>query len=321
MKLKHVAATALILVAAATTFAQDSLEKIVSSSNPQTEIVTNTTKNVNYPQNQIHYTQAELNALKIPHQSTPNANGKISIRSNDPRTNTKAFRNAKIKQINEAKKYDSLITRIDNDREKFLDIYNSANASDKAAVIDSARAYLEKTMLDEIFPTWTGTKWDFNGTSEHPMNIMNVDGTKGMIACGYFVSTTLQDAGMNFDRYVLARNPSSEIINYLSGKDQTRAAHRTIKQMGDKLDEKFGEEADGIYVLGLSCHTGFLLKKGDDLRFIHSSYMQPYGVVNEDANISRPIIGSRDLYLGKLFNDNMVKKWITDERVDVKEWK
>ena len=42
-------------------------------------------------------------------------------------------------------------------------------------------------MTDSVFPHWMGTKWDFNGVS-------NVPG-KGMIACGYFVSTTLKHVG------------------------------------------------------------------------------------------------------------------------------
>ena len=65
-------------------------------------------------------------------------------------------------------------------------------------------------MTDSVFPDWMGTKWDFNGVS-------NVPG-KGMIACGYFVSTTLKHIGFNLNRYKLAQQAAYTVIDVLCGE-------------------------------------------------------------------------------------------------------
>ena len=59
-------------------------------------------------------------------------------------------------------------------------------------MITTARAYL-LTAIDAHFEHWKGTPWDFNGTTRIP--------GQGTIACGYFVTTALQDAGFDLPRY------------------------------------------------------------------------------------------------------------------------
>ena len=46
-----------------------------------------------------------------------------------------------------------------------------------------ASQLLFSNLADSVFPAWYGTKWDFNGHTNVPK--------EGLIACGYFVSTTL----------------------------------------------------------------------------------------------------------------------------------
>ena len=55
----------------------------------------------------------------------------------------------------------------------------------------------ENYLVNEIIPHWYGTEWDFNGYTAVP--------NQGVIACGYFVSTTLLHMGINVNRYKMAQ--------------------------------------------------------------------------------------------------------------------
>ena len=66
-----------------------------------------------------------------------------------------------------------------------------ARSDRKDTVITTARAYL-LTTIDAQFEHWKGTPWDFNGTTRTP--------GEGAIACGYFVTTVLEQAGFKIER-------------------------------------------------------------------------------------------------------------------------
>jgi hypothetical protein len=83
--------------------------------------------------------------------------------------------------------------------------YNKGDSS-----IYSARTYLMKTLKQQIFPSWYGTSWDFNGYTEKPLN--------GKIACGYFVTTTLKHIGFNLNRYKIAQQDAYTIMKVISEK-------------------------------------------------------------------------------------------------------
>src|SRR5688500_17600336 len=85
--------------------------------------------------------------------------------------------------------YNQVRSKIDAARVVLSSRYQQATTStNRIGVIDEARAYLTQSVYNEVFPYWYGTGWDFNGTTETP--------GQGKIACGYFVSTVLRDAGL-----------------------------------------------------------------------------------------------------------------------------
>ncbi|WMJ72126.1 hypothetical protein RCC89_02925 [Cytophagaceae bacterium ABcell3] len=56
---------------------------------------------------------------------------------------------------------------------------------------DSVGRVFSDYLVNKLIPYWYGTKWDFEGHTDVP--------GKGEIACGYFVSTTLNlDYGLEF---------------------------------------------------------------------------------------------------------------------------
>jgi len=152
----------------------------------------------------------------------------------------------------------------------------------------------------KIFPYWYGTNWDFNGTTQEP--------NKGSIACGYFVTTTLRDIGLNINRIKLAQCASEEMIKKLVSEDNIyRFSNKSI----DEFETNLKQKGNGIYVVGLDNHTGFVLFSDEGSYFIHSSGISPYKVVKEKLTESSLIVKSKYRVVGKLSSDKeLLLNWI-----------
>ena len=149
---------------------------------------------------------------------------------------------------------------------------------------------------------WHGERisWDFNGTTEVPQ--------QGKIACGYFVTTVLRDAGWKVQRARLAQQTSENIILSLTTDAYVKRFRRVTIDDFVNTVKKWGP---GIYVVGLDIHIGFIVNTGDEVYFIHSSYVEPYTVVREKATESKILAASNYRVLGKLTADDLfIKKWL-----------
>lgn len=135
---------------------------------------------------------------------------------------------------------------------------------------------------------WIGTKWDFNGTTRNPQN--------GTIACGYFVTTVLDDFGMKLKRIQLAQQVSSVMITTLCDPKSVKR-FSTIEQVERYLNGRNSEE---IYIVGLDFHTGFIIKDKAKMYFLHSNYIQKEGVVKEELRNSRALLSSKSFMIGSL---------------------
>ncbi len=157
-----------------------------------------------------------------------------------------------------------------------------------------------KAVAETIIPGWIGTAWDFNGTSEKPQ--------KGSIACGYFVTTVLRDAGLNLARVKLAQCASEQMITSLvQSKYIHRFSHVTMKDFMQSVKE----QGYGLYLVGLDNHTGFIYNDGDDIYFIHSTFIGTRNVQKEKAATSWILEKSKYKVLGKISSDEKVlNKWI-----------
>ena len=166
--------------------------------------------------------------------------------------------------------------------------------SSKSGSLNSESFYF--IMTDSVFPDWMGTKWDFNGISNAP--------GKGMIACGYFVSTTLKHIGFNLNRYKLAQQGASTVVDVLCGKDKMRSVLESdiiqkLKNLGDNR----------LYVVGLDYHIGFLAVENNQVYFIHSDYFKGK-VVREKADDSTSFSSTNAYVYGELTNNqSLFTKW------------
>lgn len=191
---------------------------------------------------------------------------------------------------------------------------SNRNAADYPKTLDSIRlirkalygksqAEIAKTfthqLTENIFPYWYGTNWDFNGTTQKP--------NEGSIACGYFVTTTLRDLGVNINRVKLAQCASEQMIKSLvSEVNIERFSNKNIQEFEQALKTK----GNGLYVVGLDNHTGFLHIADEGNFFIHSSGARPFKVVKEKFSESALLIKSKYRVVGKLSADKkLLNNW------------
>jgi hypothetical protein len=167
-------------------------------------------------------------------------------------------------------------------------------------------SYVEKqfsaVVMDSIFPYWYGTSWDFNGTTQEPQ--------KGAIACGYFVSTVLRDAGLNINRVKMGQASSEYIIRQLAQKNDIKLFYN--KPIDSAL-AYVKNKGKGIYLAGLDSHVGFIVSDNTDIWFIHSKWVNPKAVVKEVAKLSSVLGSSKYKMIAKIScNPVLLKSWQKD---------
>ena len=114
----------------------------------------------------------------------------------------------------------------------------------------------------------------------------------------------------------ILRQASERIIKSLTSEQH-------IMRFSNVSIEKFVNQikisGDGLYVIGLDYHTGFLLCRADTVKFLHSSYMHPYCVVSEPAAASAALAASAYRVTGSISDDNnLARKWLSGESIYVR---
>lgn len=202
------------------------------------------------------------------------------------------------------KEYAVFIKEILTKRDTLTLAYKKANSIEKKAIIVEAREYLTNAMAIELFPYWYGTKWDFNGMTRTPK--------KGKIACGYFITNILTDVGFLIPRIKWAQSASEVFIKKLSKKQIKRFTNTPIIEVKKYLINS----GNGLYIVGLDSHTGFVYVNKDKVRFIHADYYEPEkGVVSEEIDSYSPIAHSKYRVIGKLMSDEMIVSWINKKKI------
>jgi len=174
------------------------------------------------------------------------------------------------------------------------------------AVENDARIILEKA-LPEMMRCWLGTPWDFHGTAERPGD--------GRIACGYFVSTVLKDAGFRVNRYRLAQQPSENILRSFLPRESCKL---NVGKPYDAFADELLTREPGIYIVGLDNHVAFLVVRPDGFRFIHSSGSRPWCVVDENRSEAKVLESSNWRMIGNLTADPaVIRRWLNAEKIPV----
>lgn len=187
----------------------------------------------------------------------------------------------------------------------------------RAEVRAEARAYLIETIRGDLFPLWLGTPWGLgkNSTATRPHQ-------PGMtVGCSYFVTSILGNAGFTLDnRYRFAQAPALDIQKSLARGD--RAVRRFLSIPSTELEEKVATFPDGLWLIGLSNHVGFVVVDDGEVRFVHASWSGDRQVTDEDFGSAHAIEVSRKagyfvspVIVESAENDDLVDSWLRDEPV------
>lgn len=202
-------------------------------------------------------------------------------------------------EVVEEKPYDELRSETLARREEYKQIYKDSK-NDKVKQ-DSILTDAQKYLLDQAanyFMAWHGTQWDFNGHTETPRS--------GKIACGFFVTTTLRDMGFRIPRIKWGQQHADYVVKKLSN-DIKRFKNVPIQDIVDYIDSK----GEGLYIVGLDSHVGYIYNHNGWMRFVHSNYYLPrIGVMSEEMAGNNPLNTSTIKVIGKLFDNEMVLNWI-----------
>ncbi len=160
----------------------------------------------------------------------------------------------------------------------------------------------------ELAAQWMGTGWDFNGITQKPR--------EGKIACGYFVTTLLRDAGFDVERSRLGQQASEIIAKTMTTREFIRS--RSEEPL-DAFVSACRKHQPGVYLVGLDFHTGYLVNDGTELWFVHSAYgKSAQYVLVEKAGESAYLLHSKYRQVAFLTEDKSFvlgwlsgKKWVT----------
>ena len=172
--------------------------------------------------------------------------------------------------------------------------------ADEAKILDRASAALVRIVSERILPAWDGTPWSLGGTASAP--------GRRPIACGYLVSTALEHAGLRVERARLAQQAAEHIVTTLVPSDRIARFRRA--SLGQFLASVI-EAGDGVYLVGLDYHVGFLVVRGRQAFFHHAS-RNAGAVVREPAILSGALARSNYRVVGKLFDRGLARAWLTD---------
>jgi hypothetical protein len=170
---------------------------------------------------------------------------------------------------------------------------------------DEARRTLIAYLDDSAFPAWAGTPWEFYGTSTTPR--------EGTIACGYFVTTVLEQAGFKIERVFLAQQASAALVNTLahgSRVEWLRPADNADALR--RIRERFPKAE--LLVIGFDFHVGLLRLDGEEARFCHSSWLEPAAVTCEEP-VASGAFASRLYVVADVLNDALLDDWLNARAV------
>lgn len=178
--------------------------------------------------------------------------------------------------------------------------YSIASNNNRVEILKQANDFWVSSVGTDLFFHWKNTSWDFNGTSTLP--------GEGSIACGFFVTTLLQDMDLDINRRKLTICASSEMMKSLVPHQQLlNLSYLSYSDFVNTM-QKAGK---GVYIIGLDFHTGFILHDGTDTWFIHSNYINRKGVVKELLENSATLRASKTKWVVSISTDRIfIERWL-----------
>jgi hypothetical protein len=231
----------------------------------------------------------------------------------EPETPAPAAAAATVAEATRDARFDAAVARIEAYRAALAGDYAAARTeAARAEVRAEARAYLIASIRDDLFPLWLGTPWGLgkNSTATRPHE-------PGMtVGCSYFVTSILGNAGFQLDdRYRFAQAPALDIQRSLARGE--RAVRRFLSIPATELAEKVATLPDGLWLIGLSNHVGWVRVEDGEVRFVHASWSGDRQVTDEDFATAHAIEVSRKagyfvspVIVDSAENDDLIDAWL-----------
>jgi hypothetical protein len=210
-------------------------------------------------------------------------------------------------------RFDDVLARIEAGRQELAERYRRAPSRQRAAVLREARTFVVAAITDDLFPAWMGTPWGLgrNSTASRPHQPGKV------VGCSYFVTGVLENAGLRLEsRSRFAQAPALWIERALL--PYGGQVHRFGSLAAPLLRRRIAALGEGLYVIGLDYHVGFLVVRGAEVRMVHASFFPPQAVTSEPIEASAAIDGSRakGYWVSPLFRDDwLVDLWLRHSAV------
>ncbi len=204
----------------------------------------------------------------------------------------------------ELNRYEGVKAKLKQIRNELSENYFQAKAdSEKAKILKQARDSLFLILSGQLLPFWFNTEWAYYGKTQKP--------GQGKISSSYFTARIFQHAGFQIDLLRLPKLPPNKLVYRLSGREYIK---QFLNTSFNKLKPAIIDWGRGIYLLGSKFHIGFLVNTGEDIFFIHASYLKPWKVVKEKADSSTILNSLPFCVLGNfLGNDKIILKWLKKE--------
>lgn len=178
--------------------------------------------------------------------------------------------------------------------------YVAAGENDRKKIREQVCQLWINSIGTGLYRHWKDTPWDFNGTTQTPK--------QGAIACGYFVTTMLQEMGMKLHRVRLSTCAASEMMQQL-------VPHQKMNKLNNLTYNAFCDSllhlGKGVYIIGLDYHVGFIVNDGQAVWFVHSYFVEQKGVTKEAVSLSASLYSSNTKWLVSLTGDTaFVENWL-----------
>lgn len=215
--------------------------------------------------------------------------------------------------------FDGKLGRIREGHKLLMSRYEHAStAAEREAVRQEARTFVIEAIVRDIFPEWMGTPWTMYAVKDglEPDALVPHEEGKG-VSCSYFITSVLANAGLLLESRRKFAGAIAIHIQRSLAPDQDDL-HRYWNTTPEELEDKLVALGDGLYLVGLNCHIGFIVVDGGEARFVHSSYVEPYMVVDERLCTSQAIANSEGsgYVVTTLFEDErLIEHWLTGTEV------
>jgi hypothetical protein len=214
----------------------------------------------------------------------------------------------------DAARYATVLAQVAAHRGELGTRYAAARGARARALIrEEARQFVVDTLVSQIFPAWMGMP--SGGGLQATASLPHEPGM--YISCSYFLTAALQNAGLVLEsRARFAQAPAAWIERALLPPGGQ--IHRYGNLTPAELEQRLVGLGDGLYVVGLNIHVGFIVVEGGNAWFVHSSYTPPGTVVNEPVASSMAIALSQraGYWVSPLFKDDrIVELWLRHQPV------